>query len=327
MKVILPTAGLGSRLRPHTYTMPKALLPVAGKPIIGHILDQVISWGGDRITLIVGYLGDQIEKYVHAHYRLEMEFRVQERALGLGHAVLTGLDPEDRELLVVLGDTILDSDLLPVIGKGVTSIGVKEVEDPRKLGVVVMEGDKVTRLVEKPVEPVSNLAIVGIYYFSDGRILGRAIKEVIERGITVKGEYQITDALQMMVEWGEVVETFPVNGWYDCGKPENLLETNRYLFDRDGSVYETHIANNAILIEPVAIGAGVRIERSVVGPYVSVGADSVIQDSIIRDSIIGVDTHIRRELIAEALVGNKAHLFGDYHRYNIGSSSQIGTII
>ena len=143
MKVIIPAAGLGSRLRPHTYTVPKVLLPVAGKPIIGHILDQVISWGGNmyrcqpsvvdslRITIVIGYLGDLVETYVNENYDIDVEFRVQKEALGLGHAVLTGLNDDDGELLVILGDTIVDTDLLPVIEKGITSIGVKSIPDPR----------------------------------------------------------------------------------------------------------------------------------------------------------------------------------------------------
>ena len=185
MKVIIPAAGSGSRLRPHTYTVPKSLLQVAGKPIIGHILDRVISWGGDRIVMIVGHLRKQLEEYVRDNYRFEAEFREQERNLGLGHAVMTGLDPEDRELLVVLGDTIIETDLEPVISRGTTAIGVREVDDPRRFGVVVVEGGRVTRLVEKPPEPPSNLAIVGIYYFRDASRLSKAIAEVIERKITV----------------------------------------------------------------------------------------------------------------------------------------------
>ena len=323
MKVIIPAAGLGSRLRPHTYTIPKALLPVAGKPIIGHILDQVIGWGGKKVSIIIGYLGDRVETYVRDNYDIDVDFPVQENMLGLGHAVLTGLEPDDKELLVILGDTIIDTDLAPVIEKGITSIGVKEVPDPRKLGVVVVEDGRVTKLVEKPQEPISNLAIVGVYYIRDGSLLGKAIGETIEKDITVKGEYQITDALQLLLDWGEPIETFPVEGWYDCGRPETLLRTNRFLFDhRQIKSFEPD-TNEAILVQPVAIGKETTIERSVVGPYVSIGEGTTISNSIVRNSIIGDKVNIDKSLLEDAIIGNRVDIAGRFQSLNLGSSTQV----
>ncbi len=324
MKVIIPAAGLGSRLRPLTFTTPKAMLPVAGKPIIGHILDQVISWGGDQISIIVGHLGSAIEEWVEKYYDLDINFCVQDKMLGLGHAVLTGLSADDKDVLIILGDTILDTNMSRVIRVGKTAIGVKEVEDPRKLGVVVLENEKVVELIEKPTNPVSNFAIVGVYYIRDGGVLYNAINEIIERDITVKGEYQITDALQMLLNWNEEIVTFPVDAWYDCGRPETLLETNKYLFD-SGRVKATEISlKDGQIIQPVSIGENVRIERSVVGPFVSIGNGSVIRDSVIKSSIIGDDTCVEKKTIEESIIGSRVYLSGRFERFIIGQSCQIG---
>ncbi len=323
MKVIIPAAGLGSRLRPHTYTVPKALLPVAGKPIIGHILDQVIGWGGRKVSIIIGYLGDMIEAYVRDNYDMDVNFPVQENMLGLGHAVLTGLEQDDKELLIILGDTIIDTDLAPVIEKGITSIGVKEVSDPRKLGVVVVEDGRVTKLVEKPQEPISNLAIVGVYYIRDGSLLGKAISEIIEKDITVKGEYQITDALQLLLDWGEPIETFPVEGWYDCGRPETLLKTSRFLFDHKQIKSFEPDVNESVLVQPVAIGKGTTIERSVVGPYVSIGEGTTISNSIVRNSIIGDKVNIDKSILEDSIIGNRVDVKGRFQSLNLGSSTQV----
>jgi len=323
MKVIIPAAGLGSRLRPHTYTVPKVLLPVAGKPILGHIIDQVIGWGGKKVILIVGWLGEKIEEYVRESYDIDVEFRRQEEMLGLGHAILIGLDPGDKELLVILGDTIFNADLAPVIAKGVTSIGVKEIPDPRKKGVVVLENGRVTRLIEKPSFPPSNLAIVGVYYIRDGALLGKAIREIMDKGITVKGEFQITDALQLLIDWGEPFETFPTPGWYDCGRPDTLLETNRYLFDQHKFKSSDYNTEQSAIIQPVAIGSNSRIVRSVVGPYVSIGVDSTIRDTVISNSIIGDNVTIEKSTLTDTIIGNRVDVFGSYRMLNLGSSTQI----
>lgn len=322
MKVIIPAAGLGSRLRPHTFTQPKALLPIGGKPIIGHIIDQVIGWGGTRFTMIVGHLRDKLEDYLTSNFDFPFEFRQQEKMLGLGHAVLTGLDPDDKELLIILGDTLLETDLSPVVAKGVSAIGVKQVPDARKFGVVQLEGERVVRMIEKSPEPPSNLAIVGIYYIREGAMLGRAIKEVIEQGITVKGEYQLTDALQMMVDWGEPLETFPIGGWFDCGKPDALLETNRWALDKDGSRILGGVVNSTI-IPPVFIGEDSVVENSVIGPHVAVGAKSQVRESRVSDSIIGDTVIVEGVTLSASLIGNRCRVKGKSRQLNIGASSEI----
>ncbi len=323
MKFIIPAAGRGSRLRPHTYSVPKVLLPVAGKPILGHILDQIIDWGGSEVTLIVHHLEDLVESYVKANYNLNVEFRHQEELLGLGHAVMTGLNPDDKDVVIILGDTILNADLKSVIAHGVSAMGVKEVQDPQKLGIVVLKDGKVERLIEKPIDPPSNLAIVGVYYLRNGGLLRKAIQDIIAKNITVKGEFQITDALQKMINWGETIETFPVSGWYDCGKPETLLATNRYLLDRKDNIIPINQFPTSLIIQPVSIGNNVQIEHSVVGPYVSIGDGSKISHSLIENTIIGERAKVDQCLLKESLIGTRGEVQGHFRNLNIGASNQI----
>ncbi len=324
MKVIIPAAGFGSRLRPHTFTTPKVLLPVAGKPILEHIINQVISFGADHLTIIHGYLGEQIEGFVRGKFDINMDFRLQEEPLGLGHAVYLGLDEDDQELLVILGDTILDLELDSVIKKGVTALGVKEVADPRKFGVVVVEDGRVSRLEEKPINPPSNLAIVGVYYIRDARLLRNAIKETMEKNITVKGEFQITDALQLMLQAGEKFETFPVSGWYDCGKPETLLATNKFLLDKANS----KPANNdqirdSIIIQPVHLGERTIITRSIIGPNVSIGEDCHVTDVIVDNSVIGDRVNVQDIVMNDTIIGNRTDVAGRRLNINLGASTML----
>lgn len=321
MKAIIPVAGYGSRLRPHTFTVPKALLPIAGRPILDYIVEQVISWGASELTIIYGHLGEQIEEFLKLNYKIEVEFRAQKDPLGLGHAIFQGLDEDDKDVLVILGDTIIDADMKRVIERGVTSIGVCEVEDPKKLGVVVIDNGRVVRLVEKPTEPLSNLAIVGAYYIRDASLLRRAIQNTFDNKITVKGEYQVTDALQLMLEWGETIETFPVNSWFDCGKPETLLETNKYFLQQRRGNINSAESVDSIIIPPVVLGEGSEVIRSVVGPFVSVGRNSIILETVIKNSIIGDKAVVSQVLLEDTIIGNRAEISGHMQKINLGTSS------
>ena len=226
MKAIIPVAGVGTRLRPHTFSHPKVLLNVAGKPIIGHIMDKLIASGIDEAIVIVGYMGDMVEAWLTKHYNIKFTFVTQTEILGLAHAIwmckpfVTANEP----LFIILGDTIFDVDLQPVLQSSVSTLGVKEVDDPRRFGVAVTTDEgKILKLVEKPDTLVSNLAIVGLYFLQQAGSLFASIDHLISNNIKTKGEYQLTDALELMIEGGEPFTTFPVHGWYDCGKPETLL--------------------------------------------------------------------------------------------------------
>lgn len=326
MKAILPVAGVGSRLRPHTHTIPKALVHVAGKPILGHILDELIPVGVDEVVLVVGHLGSKIVDYVKNEYDVKVQVVEQPKPQGLGHAIyLTrSVCEEDEPLLIVLGDTVFKADLSSALAQDWSAIGVYEVPDPRNFGVVEQESGRITRLVEKPAEPKSNLAIVGVYYLTSSVRLYRALEEIIDRGIRTGGEIQLTDALQLMLEQGEKMRTFPIEQWLDCGSAENLLETNRRLLqERAGPPPQIE---GAIFIPPVSVAPTATVRHSIVGPYVSVADDAVIERSVVRNSIINQGAHVEDILLSDSIIGEKAGVGGNYTRLNVGDSSQMRTV-
>jgi glucose-1-phosphate thymidylyltransferase len=323
VKAIIPVAGIGTRLRPHTHTVPKALVPVAGKPIVGHILDELSPLGVRDIVLVTGYMGDRVESYVDSAYPdLNVNYVQQDERRGLGHAIhLTEDYVGEGPILIILGDTVVTADFCSLVGGDRTLIGVKEVDDPERFGVVVVEGGKVRSLVEKPDVPPSNLAIVGLYYIVNTELLFRCLNEVIERDIRTKGEYQLTDALLLMLERGENMGVFPVEGWHDCGRPETLLETNRFLLRRSGG--NGMKFPGSIVLQPVAIDPSAAVERSVVGPFVSVAAGAAIRDSVVRDSILNANSCVERSLLSGSLIGEGAVVKGNFQRLNVGDSSEI----
>jgi len=322
MRAIIPVAGVGSRLRPHTYTLPKVLLNVAGKPILAHILDALLERNITKATIITGYMGDLVEEYVSKNYDMEVEFVQQNELKGLGHAIWCAKNTfGNDDLMIILGDTIFDVDLKLAYESGISSLGVKPVEDPRRFGVVLQNPDgTIKRLVEKPEKPVSHLAIVGIYYITNSDLLISCLEELIEKKIKTKNEYQLTDALQLMIEKGEKFITFPVEGWYDCGKRETMLATNRFLLAKKptNSKFVDSIVINPSYVAPDAV-----IERSVIGPYATVASGAKVKDSIIRDSIISDGACVDSCLLQESIIGNNADLKGNFYHLNVGSSSEI----
>jgi glucose-1-phosphate thymidylyltransferase len=322
MKAIIPVAGEGTRLRPHTHTTPKVLVHVAGKPILGHILEKLTAVGVDEVVLVVGYRGQQVTDYVTEEYNLKVHVVRQEKLLGLGHAIYLAREYlSGGPALIVLGDTIFECSFEGVLDSGNCSIGVKEVEDPRRFGVVVLENGWITDLVEKPDPPPSNLAIVGLYYIQDTLILRHALEKLIlEQDRRTKGEYQLTDALQIMLGQGLKMTTFPVDGWYDCGKPETLLETNRALLKKKQRPVK---AEGSIIREPVHIADGVTLVDSIIGPYVSIAEGSHIEQSIIEDSIINRNSVVRRAALKGSLLGDSSLVEGTFQSLNIGDSAQI----
>jgi glucose-1-phosphate thymidylyltransferase len=321
MRAIIPVAGVGSRLRPHTYSIPKVLINVAGKPIIGHILDKVIADGFDEATIIVGYLGDKIREYVHSHYSIRIDFVEQEERMGLAHAIyLTRQTFSADPLLIILGDTIFDVDLSPVLSGKHSAIGVKHVEDPRRFGIVEVDRNMAKRLVEKPEHPTSHLAIVGLYWIRKPKLLEECIGELLKRNQKTKGEFQLTDALQAMLDHGEPMSTFNVDGWYDCGKPETLLSTNRFLLDKNSTSVKK---DGSVFVPPVFVSPKAVIERSVIGPYATIADNTVVTDSIIRNSIVSEDSQVSQALLDNSIIGNNAQIKGAFKRINIGDSSEI----
>jgi glucose-1-phosphate thymidylyltransferase len=327
LRVIIPVAGVGSRLRPHTHTAPKVMLQVAGKPMLGHILDELSQYDVEEITLIIGHLGDSIRNYVTKAYNFKFSFVTQDELKGLGHAIWLTRDVQsngDSPLLIILGDTIFDADFKTILGSATSYIGVKEVDDPRRFGVIELAGDQIRKMIEKPDKPPTNLAIVGIYYLTDPKLLFACLDELIVGGKTTKGEFQLTDALQMMIERGAQMKPFVINHWYDCGKPETLLETNRDLLARNLGKGPSHKEFDDSLIKPpVSIGEGVTIENSIVGPYVTVADGVTIRHSIIRDSILSNGATVENMLLDGSIIADNAKTVGKSHILNVGDSSDI----
>ncbi len=324
MHAIIPVAGFGTRLRPHTFSLPKVLLNVAGKPILAHILDQIIADGVTSATIIVGYLGDAVREFTRQRYpTLPVNFVEQTELLGLGHAIWMAREdiPSDGSpLFIVLGDTIFDVDLKSVFQGNTSALGVFYVDDPRRFGVVESEGGIATRLVEKPEHPKSNWMIAGLYYFRNPPLLRTCLEELIASDTRTKNEYQLTDALQMMIERGEKFATFPLKGWYDCGKPETLLSTNRALLDKRS---QSRALPHTVVQEPVFISETADVENAILGPYATIGAGTRVRNAIIHDSIIGDGALVENIILTGSIVGNNARVQGSVRQINVGDSSEV----
>ena len=318
---VVPVAGMGTRLRPHTYTYPKVLLTVGDKPIIGHILDELQKAGIKKVCLVVGYLGEKIKDYVNKNYKgLEVSYVEQEEQKGLGHAIWLTRRCVTGPVMVMLGDTILDADLSKFMDAKEDCIAVKEVADPRRFGVVEVKGGYISAMVEKPEHPKTKLAIVGIYSFHNSAALYGSLDQLVNSGRTTKGEIQFTDALARMVKAGHKIKPVAIEGWYDCGKPETLLETNRYILDNKKF---SPRAKNSLIIPPVYIAPTAKVENSIVGPYVSIGDGARIDSSIISDSIVNENASIFNMNLSGSLVGPSATVVGRKDQLNVGENSEI----
>lgn len=322
MRAIIPVAGFGKRLKPHTYSLPKVLLNVGGKPILAHILDKLIEENITKATFIVGYLGEKIVEFVTASYpQIEAEYVEQKEMLGLGHAIYTAAPTFDNdEVFILLGDTVFDVNLHDIISTNKTTLGVKTVDDPRRFGVAVTKNNKIIKLVEKPQEPVSNLALVGLYYIKNPVLLVDCLKELFEKDIKTSNEYQLTDALQLMIDKGEEILAHPIEGWYDCGKRETLLATNQFLLSRNGKKIEL---DNVIINYPVYIAESANIKNSIIGPNATISDDCVILDSIIKNSIISSGANVEKTMLDNSIIGSNGSVIGNFKKLNTGDSSEI----
>ena len=328
MKAVIPVAGIGSKLRPHTHTQPKALVPVAGKPILGHIVDALVKAGIDDFIFVTGYLGDKIESYIRSAYKnLRVSFVTQEPREGVGHAVLlTKHEIEgEHEILIMLGDTIINSDLKKFLRHSETLLGVKKVEKPGLFGVVETDREThVVRLTEKPKIPKSNLALVGIYKISEPSKLIESLEYLVKNSIKNHGEYQLTDALMRMIEQGIPMKVAEVENWYDCGRKESLLEANAILLNKpEFKTADPTTFPDTVIIPPVSIGANCRISSSVIGPFVAVGDHTCISKSVLENTIIGSYSELENVVLERSVIGNDASLKGLSQSFNIGDSTEI----
>jgi glucose-1-phosphate thymidylyltransferase len=299
------------------------LLYVAGRPIISHILDDVRTLDVSSVVVIVGYKGDLVKEYVSSEYPdLKVDYVVQEERNGIGHAVNLTRDVanSDESVLVILGDTIIRGDLKLISKSDVNVLAVREVDDPRRFGVVEVKNGRVVKLVEKPKHPKSKLAIVGLYYFKNARELFDTLERQIGENIKSHGEFQITDTMQMMIDAGAIFNPYEIDQWFDCGKPETLLETNRALL---GDRTEAPDIPGSIIVGPVSIDPTAVITNSIIGPHVSIASGCSVTNAIIRDSVLDRGATVTDCLLEGSILGLDAVVKGGVKKLNIGDSSEV----
>ena len=327
MKAIIPVAGAGTKLRPHTYTQPKALIPLAGKTVLSIIVDQLYEAGIKEFIFIVGYLGDKIQDYIRQKYPLiTAHFVHQTDRQGIGHAVrLTRNIVNGEESFVVLGDTICEYDVHEVINSPSSMLGVKKVDDPRDFGVAEINEDGfIDHVVEKPHIPKSNMALVGLYKIKESDQMFQCLENNIRQGLRSHGEYSITDALDCMIKAGVKFKAFKVENWFDCGRKETLLESNATMLKKFGGKIEDGLHfENTVIIQPVSIGAGCNIKNSIIGPNVAMGENTTIDYSIIRNSIIGSYSNLFDIVLEASLIGSDTEIKGETRMLNIGDNTDI----
>lgn len=330
MKAIIPVAGVGSRLRPHTHTQPKALVPVAGKAILVHIVDMLIDNGVQDLVFVVGYMGSKIRRFITNHYEgagLRIDFVVQDPREGIGHALYLAKEyfQHEKEMLIVLGDTIVNLDLRILTESPDTVLGVQKVSEPGRFGIAEMgPNGYIRRLVEKPQIPKSNQALVGIYKIADPGLLTEGLAYIIKNDIKHLGEYQLTDALMYMIDKGHAMRTVPVDGWFDCGKRSSLLEANAILLSR---MFKENPLRykfpSTIIIPPVSIGKNCKITHSIIGPNVAIGDDAIVSYSIVEDTIVGSYSELRSIMLSHSIIGNDTRILGLSQQLNIGDNTEI----
>jgi glucose-1-phosphate thymidylyltransferase len=329
MKAVIPVAGAGTKLRPHTYTQPKALIPLAGKTILSIIIDQLSEAGIKDFIFIVGYLGEKIQDYVKAKYPgLTCHFVYQNERYGTGHAIdLAKEIVGSEEVFIVLGDTIAEYDLAEVLRSPHSMLGVKKVDDPRNFGVAEIEDDGlISRVVEKPSIPKSNMALVGLYKIKETDLLFNCLQKIMSKVVSIKTSesLSLTDAIECMIQSGAEFKSFKVQNWYDCGKKESLLESNATMLKKHGGiVVDQERFENTIIIPPVSIAEGCDIKNSVIGPNVAIGEHTVLNYTIVKDSIIGSFSKLYDVVLDDSLIGSDTGIKGETRSLNIGDDTDI----
>ena len=321
MNAIIPVAGRGKRLRPHTHTQPKVLMNVAGKPILAYILDELQSLGVEEIVLVVGHLAEKVEDFVRERYPFRAHFVYQDEPMGNGHAVYVARAHLTGPTLIVFGDTVFRADLRAAAALPYSAIGVHRVADPRAFGVVEVEEGIVRHLWEKPSAPPSDLAAVGVYMIQRAAPFRRALETLVEGRRMADGEYWLAEALQIMIDSGERLQTFPVEQWYDCGTPEALLRANHALLD-DAPPPVVQIAGS-VIIPPSAIAETAIVEGSVLGPYATIADGARVTNAVIQESIVNANARVESVLLEHSIIGDNAAVTGRRGRINLGDSSEI----
>lgn len=327
MKAIIPVAGAGTKLRPHTYTQPKALIPLAGKTILSINIDQLHEAGINEFVFIVGYLGEKIQDYVKAKYpKLTCHFIYQNERKGTAHAIdLARKIIGEDEVFIALGDTICEYNIDEMLSSPWSMLGVKKVDDPRNFGVAEIDEDGfIKRVIEKPSMPKSNMALVGLYKIKDSALLFECVANILANGIKSHDEFNLTDALECMIKGGSKFKPFKVENWFDCGRKESLLQSNSILLQKfGGTIAESNKFENTIFIPPVSIAEGCDIKNSIIGPHVAMGENTIVNFSIIKESIIGSFSKLYDVVLDDSLIGSDTEVKGETRSLNIGDNTEI----
>lgn len=324
MKVIIPLAGKGTRLRPHTHITPKPMMKVAGKPVMSYILDDLKKLGGiDQIIYITGHLKQKVEEFARSSIDVPSVFIEQKVQDGTAGAVALARKYVDQPVLIIFVDTIFDADLSVVKTTDADGIiWVKEVEDYQRFGVVVTDADgNMTRIVEKPKTPISKRANIGLYYIKNWKLLFEGIDHVLASP-TNQGEYYLTDAFQYMIDKGAKIKVIDVEGWYDAGKIETMLETNYTMLSK-GHSRRPDSLDGSTIVDPVYIEENVTLKKSIIGPNVSIGTGSVIEGSELSHTIVGTGARITNSKLTKSLVGDGAQLEGVNGEVTVGDHSEV----
>ncbi len=315
MKIIVPMAGMGKRMRPHTLTVPKPLIPIAGKPIVQRLVEDIAKVCGqqvEQVAFIIGNFGEAVEKSlisIAESVGAKGTIHYQDQPLGTAHAIMCAQEALEGNVVVAFADTLFKADFtLDTNKEGI--IWVQKVEDPRPFGVVKLnEQNQITEFVEKPEHFVSDLAIIGIYYFKDGAYLRRELQYLLDNNIKDKGEFQLTNGLENMKNKGTVFVPGQVTEWLDCGNKDATVYTNQryleYLSDRKENLVDASAQIvNSVVVPPVYLGKNVKLQNAVVGPHVSVGNGSVVRDSVVKNAIIQENTTVNSANISNSMLGN-----------------------
>ncbi len=320
MKLILPSAGKGTRLRPFSLYRSKSLLKIYSKPIIEHLLERIRSWiKFDEIIIVISpdELGYRTYEFLKKFYPKTF-YKIQDEPKGLADAVYCGIRDLNDEILIVLPDAIYDGNF----SFDEDFIAVKSVDDPRRFGIVILENGYIVELEEKPDIPRSNLAIVGIYYLKESQVLRKAIEKLYQNNIKTKGEYQLTDALRIMIKENYKIKAVEVESWQDCGKVETYLETMNFIFKRERTKIKSDLRNCKI-IGPVFIDKNCIIENSVIGPFVDISEGAIIKNCTIKNSIIMEATEIHNSNIENSVIGSNCKVLSFNGRIILGDFGQV----
>ena len=325
MKVIIPLAGKGTRLRPHTHITPKPMLKIAGKPVIDYVMEDLQRLGNvEQVIYITGHLKDKVEEYARAKYPFDAVFIEQKVQDGTAGAVALAKPYVDQPVFIIFVDTIFDADLSVVNRSDADGIiWVKTVEDYQRFGVVVTDADgHMTKIVEKPSTPISKRANIGLYYIKNWKLLYEGIDWTLKQPKN-KGEFYLTDAFQYMIDHGAKIKVIDVEGWYDAGEQGTLLETNRTILDKGRARRPASVPAGVTVIDPVYVEDDVTLSASTIGPNVSIGAGSRIEGSELRDTIVGTGTTVSNSALTGSIIGDAAVIDGVRGQLNVSDHSVV----